>query len=109
MCSGLTCWYNVFLKMFLKKAVFWKFCKTCTIYHDGVVAQYLVSSLFWMERFAKCNILGTYKILNITNSTNLGCQVWFQQGITGFDYSNYDVNNYSFSGSHKIVVGKNVN
>ena len=64
--------------MVLKTAVFWKIYKLAQYIHDGVVAQYLESSLFWTECSAKYNFLGTYEIFNITNSTNLGGQMWFQ-------------------------------
>ena len=49
------------------------------------------------------------EIFNITNSTNLDCQIWFQQGMINFDYSNFNINNYSFFSLYEIVVGKNVN
>ena len=48
-------------------------------------------------------------VRSITNSTNLDFQMWFQSGIISFNYSNFDIDNYSFFSLYEIVLGKSVN
>ena len=42
-----------------------------------VTVHCLELPLSWTEHSAKHNFLGTYEIFNITNNTNLDCQMWF--------------------------------
>ena len=92
--------------------LFWKFCKTC---RNISMKEFTVKKgtvfrvpTFWTKRSAKYNFSRISVIFNITNITYLDYQTWFQYGIISFDYSNLDIDNYSFSSSHRIVVGKNV-
>ena len=76
-----THWQNVFLKMVLKAAAFWKFYKGCRNISMSFLLrklQYVESPYFWTKHSAKYNILGIYKIFNKTNSKYLDCQIWFQ-------------------------------
>ena len=43
------------------------------------------------------------------NSILMSLLLLVAETIISFDHSNYDIDNYSFFGSHEIVVGKNVN
>ena len=47
--------------------------------HDGDYYQELtvfrIATFFWMKPPARYNFLGVYKTFNITNSTNLDCQM----------------------------------
>ena len=51
---------------------------------------------FLNEALAKYNFLGIYEIFNITNNANLDCQMWFRKEMISLDYSNFDIDDYSF-------------
>ena len=48
------------------------------------------------KALVKYNFLGIYKIFNITNSANLDCQMRFLKGMISFDYSSFNIDDYSF-------------
>ena len=78
MCSDLlidiVCFWRWFLRLLCSENI----VKLAQYSHDGVVAQYLDSSLFWTEPSAKYNFLETYEKFNITNSINQDYQMGFQ-------------------------------
>ena len=80
MCSNYSL-TNVFLKMVLKQCSE-NFVKLAEVYPWRSLLpetlQYLELPLFWTKQSAKYNLLGICEIFNITNSTNLDCQMWFQ-------------------------------
>ena len=55
------------------------------------VTLFIESSLFWMKCSAKHNFSGIDEMRNITNSTNLDWQMYFQHGMINFDYSYFDI------------------
>ena len=69
--------------------------------------QHLESPILLTKHGAKY-FLGIWKIFNITKSTNLACQMRFQEGIRSFNYLIFSIYNHSFFSSYEIAVGKNI-